>query len=79
MSLSYPEINGKPAALVTAEVRDVINIGNYQNVTHSFSASRFVEDDDEAIVAAYAALSEEVIGPELGRQREETLRNLGKE
>ena len=74
--MNYPEINGKPAVLVTVHVEDKINIGDYQNVTHGATVSRFVEDDDSVIVETYNHLSEQVLEPELGRQRVETLENL---
>ena len=74
--MSHPEINGKPAALVAVTVADKINIGNFQNVDFSFSVSRFVEDDDEVIMAAHKHLADEVCEPGLAEQRQEVLNAL---
>jgi hypothetical protein len=70
------EINGKPAALVSVRVEDKINIGNFQNVTVEFGVSRWVEDDDDVIVAMHKHLAEQVCEPGLGEQREAILSSI---
>lgn len=72
----YPEINGKPAALVTVSVEDKINTGNYENVTVRYEASRFVEDDDTVIAATQKHLAEQVCEPGLADQRQQVLESL---
>ena len=72
------EINGKPAAKVFVSVKDVINIGNFQNVTVEYGAERWVEDDDDVIIEAHKNLAENVIEPALAEQREQILNAMAK-
>lgn len=76
MSDIWPEINGKPAARVRNGAQELINIGNYSNVTIGpASVERFVEDDPDAIkegMRECLMLSESV----LAEERENVLKSI---
>lgn len=73
-----PEINGKPAALVTVSVEDKINIGNFENVTINYGVARWVEDVDDVIIQTHKYLCEEVCEAGLAEQRLDVLESLKK-
>lgn len=70
------EIKGKPAARVSVKVSDLINTGNYQNVTIVAEVRRYVEDTPESIDAELRRLAHDHCEPFLGEERERILTEL---
>lgn len=70
------EINGAPAAKVTVRVSDLINTGNYQNVTIVAEVERYVEDTPDAIDAELRNLAHQHCEPFLAEEREKILTEL---